>query len=683
MKAILEPISHPQLGAIVSGDGCMLPIGRFEPPFAAHACDAAAKLSRRHARIFQRGNIVYLAELGSTNGTHVNGHAVSEKSVRLMPGDEICFGGEIRYRLEVDADDTRPMVTKPDRLRLTLRPKSARVGLHTLVVTDFPFVVDKAGDVFSRYREQCSAEFVHLSRKHAVIYQTDEGLYVEDLASKNGTAIGGKLLAQEPRLLRDGDEIAFAPGSIFTYAVSISGAPSKSRTRKARARKERVNKAPNQSLPESGPAAVAPPPEAPLRGDAESCITPATDDAESPIASSTDDTESRTTFVTTAASFLDIFCHDEEADAGQAPNPQSDPAGERDIAQGEPRHVRRPGRIRRLRRMARELKGALQDDKPRSRAPLAATVGLLVVAGVVSFALYFQGAAERGLDALLNEGAYAEALQQAQSYLARHPDDADVKEIATEALFKHVVAPWQQLLSKRDFEGAAQLLADAAEQARSDKVALDGIDTLRWIGELQAFMSWRKVDDSFYIFTDAVPIRNLLERWDAAGERHRRSMFSIARHVPAFEQTQSLALSRLRLLRTQESLYVAATESLRATIVEKLGAADAIDLKPVFEAFARRYPKIDGMDRLWDDLIRYLAIDAQIQARDIDKLAVALDNAEFRTPPFRDHAANSLTRELPPDSVFKGYSEASQAWRSRTNVTGTDQARSTGRCAVG
>ncbi|MGI9335554.1 MAG: FHA domain-containing protein, partial [Gammaproteobacteria bacterium] len=637
MKAILEPISHPELGPIVSGDGCMLPIGRSEPPFDSQACDAAAKLSRRHARIFQRGNIVYLAELGSTNGTHVNGRAVHQRPVRLMPGDEICFGGEIRFRLEVDADDTRPMATLPAHLRLTLTPKNDNLGLQTVVVTGFPFVIDKTGDVFSRYRKQFPKEFAHLSRRHAVIYQKGEQLLVEDLASKNGTFVCGERLEQELRPLRHGDDIAFAHNSIFDYTVSISGAASKSKAHKEAGSEARI-----QSPPRNESPSVNAEPETPAP----------------------DHTESRTTFVTTAASFLDIFCHDDEGDAEQGLNPESDPQSGKEQPQCKRRQARPPGRMRRFGRMARELKGALEDEEPRRRGPLAVLAGLLVVTGVAAYALHYQGATERGLDALLESGAYSQALRQAQTYLARHPDDADVREIATEALLKHVVTPWQQLLSERAFDDAAELLTEAAGKARSDEVALESIETLRWIGDLQAFMSWRKVDDSFFIFTDAGPIRSLLDRWDAGSEKNRRSMSLIARYVPDFEATQSKALSHLRMLRSQESLYVAATAALEQTILAKLEAGDGLGLKPVFENFAKRYPNIDGMDRLWDDLIRYLAIDAQVQARNMTKLAALLKDAEFRTPPFRDYAANSLAQKLPPESVLERYQQVSLAWRA-------------------
>src|SRR5438477_798395 len=47
-------------------------------------------VSRRHAEVRRRGNDFYVVDLGSTNGTKVNGAGVQER--RLCDGDEICIG---------------------------------------------------------------------------------------------------------------------------------------------------------------------------------------------------------------------------------------------------------------------------------------------------------------------------------------------------------------------------------------------------------------------------------------------------------------------------------------------------------------------------------------------------------------------------------------------------------------
>ena len=53
-------------------------------------------MSRRHAEVRRQGNGFVVVDLGSTNGTRVNGAGVKER--RLTDGDEITVGGtKIRF----------------------------------------------------------------------------------------------------------------------------------------------------------------------------------------------------------------------------------------------------------------------------------------------------------------------------------------------------------------------------------------------------------------------------------------------------------------------------------------------------------------------------------------------------------------------------------------------------------
>ena len=48
-------------------------------------------VSTVHARVFRRGNDVYVEDLGSRNGTYVNGSPVAAP-IRLRRGDRVQFG---------------------------------------------------------------------------------------------------------------------------------------------------------------------------------------------------------------------------------------------------------------------------------------------------------------------------------------------------------------------------------------------------------------------------------------------------------------------------------------------------------------------------------------------------------------------------------------------------------------
>src|SRR5579864_8751980 len=101
---VLSPVAsaqRPALDAIRIVDS-LFAIGRSEAPFTDYPAERIARLSRRHARIFTEHGAVYVADLGSKNGTTVNGVAVQKTPARVRAGDELCFGGELCYRVGIE-----------------------------------------------------------------------------------------------------------------------------------------------------------------------------------------------------------------------------------------------------------------------------------------------------------------------------------------------------------------------------------------------------------------------------------------------------------------------------------------------------------------------------------------------------------------------------------------------------
>jgi hypothetical protein len=84
MLAVKEPGGKPRRVAV---SGAPIRIGR------APECELVLKdsrVSRRHARLHARDGVLVLTDLGSTNGTRVNGHRVTE--LVLGAGDRIQIG---------------------------------------------------------------------------------------------------------------------------------------------------------------------------------------------------------------------------------------------------------------------------------------------------------------------------------------------------------------------------------------------------------------------------------------------------------------------------------------------------------------------------------------------------------------------------------------------------------------
>ena len=97
---MLEAPGGAAVGSLSLPDGRRIPLG--EDPVSIGRlpeCDLVLSdpnVSRRHAEVRRRGNDFIVVDLGSTNGTKVNGAGVRER--RLNDGDEIGLGGtHIRF----------------------------------------------------------------------------------------------------------------------------------------------------------------------------------------------------------------------------------------------------------------------------------------------------------------------------------------------------------------------------------------------------------------------------------------------------------------------------------------------------------------------------------------------------------------------------------------------------------
>lgn len=99
--SVQEAAGGGPVGSLVLADGSRVAVGEEPVTIGRLAeCDvvlADSSVSRRHAEVRRQGSEFVVADLGSTNGTKVNGVAVRER--RLADGDEISVGST-RLRFE-------------------------------------------------------------------------------------------------------------------------------------------------------------------------------------------------------------------------------------------------------------------------------------------------------------------------------------------------------------------------------------------------------------------------------------------------------------------------------------------------------------------------------------------------------------------------------------------------------
>ncbi|MGB0126594.1 MAG: FHA domain-containing protein [Rhodocyclaceae bacterium] len=610
---MLRPLSHPELGEIRIEEA-LFAVGRSELPFATYEHELVADLSRRHARIFVEGGAVYVADLESKNGTSANHVSVRQKPQRLQHGDEICFGGQLSYRVELYPRAKR-IEAASRLLSLTLTPERDDLGLAPIVIAQFPFLVSKTDETFARYQADYPHQVNYISRRHAHIFVKADTVYVEDLGSTNGTFLSGRRLDEKAAALSDGDRLAFG-GSHFVYRASLD-----------------------------------------YESSADSTLTKVMLRAGSdPKLLSDND---KTTFVTAADSFLEIFCVDHGRQDDEV-NVEDSQQAVRIIESETPRHGGR------LTLFLTELLGAVRDGdraktKPRTRWALGAIALLTAVAA----AMLLRTTPEQELKDLVAEGEFERASSLAGRALARDPGNAATIELGTEALLKGSVPDWLALLQSRNFDGASAAVGRMKQQSADNPDALSLVGELEWLGDLEKFVISRGGPDApIRIYADEEHLTALVQKWNGDPQAHQRALARISSYVPAFKDLHAEALTHLRKLESDQAVYLSAIERLKSAITAALNRDDLAALDGLLVEYAEKYPRLGGLEPLRQDLRQLKDVEEATRARQLGRMIDKLAKANFVTPPFQGRFRTlKSSDQFPPEDVVRQYQAVSRAWR--------------------
>ncbi|SAL68270.1 FHA domain protein [Caballeronia arvi] len=628
---ILKPAPHPELARELADklteiriDENLFAIGRAEAPFDTSPPEAVAQLSRRHARIFIEHGFVYIADLGSKNGTAVNGTPVRETPARIRSGDIISFGSRLSYRAQFAPRTRRLDAPKP--VGITLAPQRDDIGLHPIELAQFPFLVSKTDDTFARYREQYPHQVNYVSRRHAHVFIKGGAPFVEDLGSTNGTFVNGERLGASAVELKNGDTLAFG-GTHFAYKVQLHG------------------------------------------DEGESTLTEMVAQAAAAQSHHDDGDSDKTTFVGSAHSFLDIFCVDQAAAREDEVNEEAQPAPAE-----EKRQDTRQAKRSKFSLFVGELRRALASDDPhaarRTRIIVACVLAVLVAGGA---ALFYSGSPERQAKSLMANGEYGEAATVTNDYLKTHPKDAQFAAMNTEAVLKSNVPRWLAALKKGDFANADAIIAQMRTLAANNADVHSLVDELEWIGKLESFvMSRGGADAPIRMYGDEGRISAILKHWEADASGHQRDLDRIAGYVPEFRDPYALALSHLRKLQSDDSVYLAAIDRLDASIVKSLGQDDTDAINATLKEYADKYPRLAGLDRVRADLAAYTALRRGLIGASLAPVAAAAAKAKFSTPPFQEKFRQMSAGQLPPPDVLAQYTTVSDAWNRGQSAQAID-----------
>ncbi len=153
-------------------------------------------VSRKHARIYKDGNDWLIEDLGSRHGTTVNGEPLAKDEKKLVRhGDLIGIGPE-KIRILTEAEPV-----KTSQSTYFIYQNGALAGQKVYLDSSKPELIIGRGP-----EATWQIDDKNISRKHAKIKQDIDGIWIEDLGSKNGTWVNDKQLSA-PAQLNDSDII--------------------------------------------------------------------------------------------------------------------------------------------------------------------------------------------------------------------------------------------------------------------------------------------------------------------------------------------------------------------------------------------------------------------------------------------------------------------------------------------
>ncbi|MEE9397073.1 MAG: FHA domain-containing protein [Methylococcales bacterium] len=626
MQFKLKPIPPSELEEILIDDA-VFSIGRGRRPFSKYAKEQVANLSRVHARIIEKNENIFVIDAGSKNGTYVNNKRLDRNPVQLKNGDIIGFSDSLVYALDIPNQiRLEPRLAEPaTEIILTLMP--ADNELETLVVSKFPFLISKSDKTFAAYASKFSEDLRYLSRRHAYFFVKENELYVEDLKSTNGTYVNGIRLDDTAILLKNGDAIEIGSNR-FSYTIDVKKA----------LQPEKVSqvKEPSASKPiQSGPVA-----------------------------------DDRTTFVSTADSFLDIFCpQDEDADT---PINEEYAQEVSEVVETKPAKTAFGRFFRRTRAFFGQVNTALAEEKRDSRKTKWVFT-VMCIAAVIAAGFYWFGVQQRDINTLMAEGRYEQSLILALKYLEKNPEHEEIRKIAAQALIKSTVPPWLEEIEQQEYEEASQLLMETKRKYSLQGEGLELIGVLEWMGILEQFIHDRGgIKGPIIIFSQEKQINTLLNWWEEDKQNHLRSLTSIKRYAPEFNSIYSRTYSHLTALRKERSVDIAAIDRLKATIRKKLASNRGKELSIVFDKFESKYPKIQGMDKVREDWQSYMTLKREVDARNLPAILSFLSKHQFVIPPFKESLEAITANSLPSGQFVERYAQASAAWRAGEMKTAID-----------
>lgn len=166
------------------------------------------RVSRKHAQIVSEGGSFTLEDLGSTNGTTLNGQPLSGKK-SFGAGDTVAFGGvELKLRMPDQASGGATQAFPSNRTAAMAAAPKVEAAPARLVGGDIDFPLKLGANTFGRKSDNDVAiSDPYVSGKHGVIEIADDGFFLTDIGSTNGTMLNDAKMSPNMRTRITEDDV--------------------------------------------------------------------------------------------------------------------------------------------------------------------------------------------------------------------------------------------------------------------------------------------------------------------------------------------------------------------------------------------------------------------------------------------------------------------------------------------
>ncbi len=234
------------------GDVITMFVGERRYPTPMMLFDPKKHVSRRHIEIIPRDGEWYIRDLGSTNGTTLNGVILKgwkkregeekfpSEYVKLEDGDEILLANSVSFTVRLKEGEIQPAEVRESKEEIKQTEKPTEFIIQwvdgnlmrqqhrvkgTIYVGRNPkgviSIFTREGDIIPMGIIDKEGE---VEEKHFEIFKIKDSWFIRDLGSKTGTYLNGEKLEgwkegvmSEPVEIKDGDEILFGK-----YMITVS-----------------------------------------------------------------------------------------------------------------------------------------------------------------------------------------------------------------------------------------------------------------------------------------------------------------------------------------------------------------------------------------------------------------------------------------------------------------------------